>query len=260
MGQTKSLSIKIYPELASNKKVSYTSLDESICTVDKNGVVTGVHYGSTQIMVKTDDGEKIARVNVLVTADIPVGVTIVTKGDINTPQIPMDTLELIEGEVYDLDFIVDLPAAVDKNVIFSSSDTSVITVDPMGKLTAVAPGTATVTVTTVSGNHSDTCEITVVEGELPMRFDFTGAEYVEIFNNVAVLEYEDINLLDYLVVRDDINPDDVKFTMMSGTSNAVLDGDTLVFRTAGTVLIRAYVGNDRNNPTYYVDIEFGYRG
>lgn len=260
MGDKKSLTVKIYPDLASNKKVKYTSLDESICTVDKNGVVTGVHYGTTQIMVKTDDGGKTRMVDVLVTADIPVGVTIVTKGDLNTPQIPMDTLELIEGEIYDLDFIVELPFALDKSVTFTSSDESIFTVDPAGRLVAVAPGTATVTVSTVSGSHSDTCEITVVKGELPLYFDFTDAEYVEMINGVAVLEYADIYLLDYLRARADIDPADVKLAIISGDDKAILDDGIIEFKTPATVILRAYVGDDRNNPTYYVDITIGYRG
>ena len=35
MGQSKNCAYKIYPELSSNKKVTFTSNDESICTVPK---------------------------------------------------------------------------------------------------------------------------------------------------------------------------------------------------------------------------------
>lgn len=260
MGETKSVDIRIYPELASNKRVSYTSGDESICTVDQNGNVTGVHYGATYIIVKTDDGGKTAKVDVVVTADIPVGVTIVTKGDNNTPQIPMDTLELIQGAAYDLDYIVDLPPAKDKTVKFTSSNPGVVEVDVTGRLTAVAPGTATITVTTVSGEHTDSCEVTVVKGQLPIDFDFEAImtyEEAEALNGVYVLRYSDINIANYILLRDDINPDDVKLAITSGSVASLEDG-VIEFFGSGVIVVRAYVG-DRGNPTYFREITIAYR-
>lgn len=256
MGESKSIAIQILPELASNKRVTYTSADESICKVDKNGVVTGVHYGSTFITVKTDDGGKTDIIDVVVTADIPVGVTIVTKGDNNTPQIPIDTLEILEGEEYDLYYIVDLPVAVDKRVSFTSSDTSIVEVDQTGRLYAVAEGTATITVTTVSGNYSDTCEITVKKGQLPLSFDLSDVPGVEIRNDVAVLSGAQINILEYLSIRDDINPDDVNLTIISGSVATLSDG-VVEFTGHGLIVVRAYVG-DRANPTYFAEIKIAY--
>lgn len=55
-----------------------------------------------------------------------------------------------------------LPAdATYKAVSFESSDEEVATVDNTGKVTAIGTGTATITVTTVDGGHTDTCAITV---------------------------------------------------------------------------------------------------
>ena len=73
-GETEAAAIRIYPELASNKNVTYSSSDESVCTVDANGNVKGEHYGSAVITVKTEDGNKMAMLNVRVTADYPVDV------------------------------------------------------------------------------------------------------------------------------------------------------------------------------------------
>lgn len=52
--------------------------------------------------------------------------------------------------------------ATNQNVTWSSDDTDVATV-VAGLVTAVAAGTATITVTTVDGNKTDTCEVTVSE-------------------------------------------------------------------------------------------------
>ena len=55
--------------------------------------------------------------------------------------------------------------AINKNVIWTSSDDSVLTVDANGKVTAVTSGIATVTVTTEEGNFAAKCTIIVVAGD-----------------------------------------------------------------------------------------------
>lgn len=55
-----------------------------------------------------------------------------------------------------------LPAnATNKNVTYSSNNTVVATVNASGLITAVANGTATITVTTVDGSKTSTCAVTV---------------------------------------------------------------------------------------------------
>ncbi|MEY8001205.1 phage tail tube protein [Clostridium sp. Mt-5] len=51
--------------------------------------------------------------------------------------------------------------ATNKNVTWSSSDSATATVDSTGKVTGVAAGTATITVTTEDGNKTATCTVTV---------------------------------------------------------------------------------------------------
>lgn len=66
-----------------------------------------------------------------------------------------DTLQLV-ATVYPTN-------ATNKAVSFSSSAEGVATVDEDGVVTAVAAGSATITVTTSDGNKTDTCTITVSE-------------------------------------------------------------------------------------------------
>lgn len=242
-GSTKATSIKIYPELASNKKVTYTSSDESICTIDENGVITGVHYGYTTVLVTTEDGNKVAKLNVRVKADIPYSV-----------ELSHSELSIIEGEVFQLEAVVEAPVAVVKDVTYESSDPAVVKVDATGKLTALSEGTAIITVTTVSGGVVDTCTVTVVKGVLPISFDFEGAENANLINGVYEIYSESIDLNTYLRVSEDVNIDDVVIKIQSGSSAKIEDGVLTFSKANSLVTIRAYIG-DENNPTYMFEIK-----
>lgn len=69
------------------------------------------------------------------------------------------------GESAVLTATVEPANATNKEVIWSSSDENVATVDN-GVVTAVGNGTAAITVTTVDGNFTATCEVTVLIGDV----------------------------------------------------------------------------------------------
>jgi uncharacterized protein YjdB len=72
-----------------------------------------------------------------------------------------ETTTLAVGENETLTVTVSPEDASNQTVDWESSDTNVATVDDDGKVTAVGVGTATITVTTVDGNKTDTCVVTV---------------------------------------------------------------------------------------------------
>ena len=246
LGESKSCKVKIYPELASNQKVTYSSLDESICTIDSNGVILGQKYGVTTVLVKTEDGSKVAKMNVLVTADIPIDL-----------RLSHYELTMIEGQQFFLGVEVDLPVALDKRVDFISSNPDVVTVDATGKLIAKSAGTATITVNTKSGGLTETCVVTVESGELPLIFDFKEATNVTKNGDTYVLSSTTINLNDYLLIGDGINREDVNIKAV-GSAATIDENGVLTFNKAGIVTVRAYIG-DENNPTEFVEIKIAYR-
>lgn len=76
------------------------------------------------------------------------------------------TLNLTEGKNETLIATVKPDNATNKNVIWESSDSNVVTVDKSGNVTAKKAGKATITVKTEDGNFMDTCEVTVMHGNM----------------------------------------------------------------------------------------------
>ena len=113
----------------------------------------------------------------------PVSVTGVT--------LNKSTASLEVGESETLAATVAPANATNKAVIWTSGDNTVATVDSTGKVTGVKAGTATITVTTVDGNHIASCEAAVTEpvniiGDFSARFNLNGTTLtVTLIPNVS---------------------------------------------------------------------------
>ena len=153
-GDIRTLSVNISPSNADNKSVSWTSTQPAVASVQE-GTVTAHKEGTATIIVTTADGGKTA------TCTVNVAPSYVAVSEVS---LNHSALELLEGESTTLTATISPEKATNKNVIWTSSDTSVIIVDN-GKVTAIKEGTATITVTTEDGNKSATCEVTVLHDE-----------------------------------------------------------------------------------------------
>ena len=94
--------------------------------------------------------------------------------------------------------------ATNKELVWTSSDESIATVDATGLVTTVAPGTVTITVKTVDGEFTATCEIKVV-----VPADLNGDGKVNTGDAVVILRYvaELVQLNDEQLAAGDINAD-----------------------------------------------------
>lgn len=151
-GMNKKLVATIEPEDADNKNVIWSSSDEEIATVSDNGEITALKEGNVEITATTQDGEKIAICKVNVNKiEKPVTNVILDKNEL--------TLE--EEQVENLTATIEPEDADNKNIIWSSSDKNIVTVDNEGKVTAYKEGIADIIVTTKDGEKSATCRVTV---------------------------------------------------------------------------------------------------
>lgn len=144
---------QINPSNATNQELEWTSADETIAVVDQNGVVRGVDAGvdglETVITVTSKDSGVSATCVVRVTKDV-VGV-----------ELDCTYKRMVAGKSFQLTATVIPTDATNKNVIWTSSDTAIATVDNNGKVTAVAGGTAVITVKTEQNGYTATCVVKV---------------------------------------------------------------------------------------------------
>lgn len=135
-GQSHKLNVKVLPaDTTDDVELVYESSDDSVATVSADGTVTAVKEGIAQITIKTADG-RISTVYEVTVKEIPLQ-KIVFQEEV-TP--------LEEGKTAHLSILYNPEDTTDaKDVIWSSSDESVATIDQSGLLTAVKAGKATIT-------------------------------------------------------------------------------------------------------------------
>ena len=151
VGGTGTLTATITPDNATNQNVTWSSDDETVATVE-NGLVTAVSAGTATLTVTATDGGYKDTCQVTVTA-APVPVSGVS--------LNKDSLALGVGDSETLTATVKPEDATNKAVTWTSSNSTVATVDQNGVVTAVAPGAATITATTVDGGFTAICTVTV---------------------------------------------------------------------------------------------------
>ena len=161
VGDSQTLTATVSPKDAANKKVTWKSSNAAIASVDANGkvtgVVTGVKAGEATITVTTEDGGKTATCKVTV-SDKEIKVTGVKLNKSET--------SILVGDNETLTATVLPEDATNQKVTWKSDKPEIATVDANGKVTGVAAGEATITVTTEDGGKTATCKVTVSDTEI----------------------------------------------------------------------------------------------
>ena len=148
VGDSETIIATVLPDNATDKTVTWKSSNSSVATVDSNGKVTAISAGSATIMATSGGVSSSCSV----TVSIPVSSVTLNK----------TTLKLTKGKNETLVATVNPSDASDKTVVWSSSNTSVATVDQSGKVVAVAEGSSQIMVTTKDGGKTATCGVTVL--------------------------------------------------------------------------------------------------
>ncbi len=211
---TTTIETKILPELADDKKLSWTSEDNNIATVDQNGVVKGLNVGMTNITATTTDGSISATCKVTVTNAII--------------QLSTTTINLRKTDTYTEQVATVEPENCEhKNVVWSTSGNGVASVDKDGNITANKPGVDTLR-----------CSL---------------AYACDIYSECRVIVYDDnvvyVGGLYYLLKGTTDETREATVTSIYGGKNTSLDAKNVAQYYSGTINIPETIIYDGNKYT-----------
>lgn len=147
-----------------NKLTVYTSAKDSKITV--NGTVKELYTDVNVTVAGTGTVEKTS------------GKGTVKGISVTGVKLNKTELSLEKGQTETLTATIEPPTATNKSLSWSSNKESVAKVDNNGKVTAVTPGEATITVTTADGGKTATCKVTVSEKAQEVKVTIEGPDRV----------------------------------------------------------------------------------
>ena len=150
IGETLTLKATVSPSNASYDGLNWTSTNPKVASVSTSGLVMAISEGNTTITVMAGGRTSSCVITVV------KGFVAVTSISLNKT-----SLEMVEGDSETLIALVLPDDATDKNVTWTSSDESVVTVEN-GLVSAISAGIATINAK--AGELTASCSISVMQG------------------------------------------------------------------------------------------------
>lgn len=242
------LAVNVFPRAATNKGLVFSSSDESIVTVDEQGVVYGEGYGEAYVYAQSAENAslRIGR-RVLVTDDTVHEVLFE-----NTVQ------QLYAGRSAQLTVRVLPKEAVDTTIEWSSSDPSVLSVAADGTVTAKKAGRAEVTAR--SAANAEAFAVLQIECKAPVQS-------VGVADPSAVTLAERTAVFPQVVFMPAEAYEEVAYSVSDGEVASVDGEGNILFKKAGRVTVTATVTDGVGNTAsvskdytctdgYYAELSF----
>lgn len=149
------------PELPENQKLTWSSSDKKVVTVDQNGKVTLVKPGKAVITVVTENG-----IMAMCNFTVKQGITGIT--------LDKTELRLSVGQGERLTYVVKPDTASELSLKWTSSNTKIATVDSTGYVTGKNIGECVVMAQTTDGTGIIVmCNVTVTQAATSIKLDVT---------------------------------------------------------------------------------------
>lgn len=225
IGETTTLRTSILPNDADNKDLVWRSSNESVATVE-NGVVTAHASGKARVRVTPADGSDHFDDCEITVFQPVIGVnveprTLTLKSIGATKQLTADVLP---------------ENADNRNVKWSSVNTSVCFVMDNGTVVAVSEGSSVVTATTVDGGFTDFC-VVIVKLPVDDKRPVTGIRLEQ--NSVTLSKIGETVKLKATVLPADADNPNIQWESSDRTVCLVINDGTVVAIGAGSAIITA---------------------
>ncbi len=205
----------VLPENASNKNVRFETQDTSIVTINENGIMIGRALGTADVTIST--------YNLISTLHVTV-----VDSQVREVTLNRESITGYVGGTAQLVATVLPVTASNRNVVWSSSNSAICSVDNYGQLTFNSVGSAVITVRAVDGGLSDTCIVTVTDDPI-----------VSFTRDILEVNEPSIDLFDY-ITGEISELDKISFEIRSGKCSINTDGHTLTFSEQDSAEIRVY--------------------
>jgi len=217
-----------------NAILTWASSNPDVATVDQNGLVQGVSYG-TAIITAT----------YLHTDNMPYSVSCEVTVAEGNPNIPITDVRFQEGEimisvgsVYNLPVIIEPSDGYRTNVSYTSSNNQIVSVDNEGKIKANSVGKAIVSLD-FNGKYKDDINVNVVQ-EAVFPQVFIPVTNIEFTDKLLKLKVGEIEQLKYQVTPQDALTSYLKWassnesvaTVSNGIVSALSPGTTNITLTS----------------------------
>ncbi|MBR4782213.1 MAG: Ig domain-containing protein [Lachnospiraceae bacterium] len=219
VGEVLELTATITPGNASDKEVTWTSDDPSICTVNEDGEIKGIKGGATLIKCVSEDGDLMAYSMI----------TVIEK--VTTITLP-ETAEVGVGKKLKLTAVVSGDTASNKKLKWKSSKKSVCTVSKSGTITGKKAGKARIWAKATDGSGvKASCVVRVIKATEDIELSASyvslvqgGKKKIKVTTTPAKTTYSPVWTTDN---------DKVAIVSKKGTITALKAGDCIVKCTAG---------------------------
>lgn len=241
--KTGKIPVTVEPQAADNQKLSWSSSNTEIATIDANGVVTGKEPGSAMITAKTTDGSNVSA-SVKVTIE-PLKVESMTFAAPN--------VSVVKTNHASVTLTLNSEQVDNKKMVWTSSDESVATVEqdmtasyPLKAIvTAKKVGKATIKAEAQDGSGiSATCEVEVT----PLLVSGISAKTTSVVKTVPTK-------MDVTITPTEADNKKLKWTSLTPNVASATEDGTITGQKVGTAKLKAETTDGSNiEKTFEVEV------
>lgn len=231
----------IFPLSATNRVIVYSSSDETIASVDENGVITFLDFGTVTITATSAASEKIKDSCTFFVTDTKVHRIEI----LENPEV------LKMGESANIRHRVIPNEALNKTITYSTSNSNIATVTPTGKVTAVGKGVATITLTSAN-NISNSFDVEVIVPVTSIKVDDNTKHFV---TGNSEFNLSKINVSVYPA---NANNQDIVFVSQDTNMAEIVNNQKVILKNRGTatIIVKSVDGNKTD--TFTIEYTGGY--